>query len=133
MGVEGPITWTKWSHILLTFTEANIKLVPFLHKDAMVITMHIDKWDVTRVLVDNGSQDEILFLSAFGQMGIVIKQLKEATKSLYGSSGRRIETIGSISLAVSFGSLQNAWTGYVTFDVVDMHYPYMHYTWRVGA
>jgi hypothetical protein len=74
----------------------------------MVITMHIDKWDVTRVLVDNGSQDEILFLSAFGQMGIVIKQLKEATKSLYGSSGRRIETIGSISLAVSFGSLQNA-------------------------
>jgi hypothetical protein len=34
----------------------------------MVITAHIDKWDVTRVLIDNGSQAEMLFLSAFDQM-----------------------------------------------------------------
>jgi hypothetical protein len=34
----------------------------------MVITAHIDKWDVTRVLIDNGSQAEMLFLSAFNQM-----------------------------------------------------------------
>jgi hypothetical protein len=25
----------------------------------MVVTIHIDKWNVTRVLVDNGSQAEI--------------------------------------------------------------------------
>jgi hypothetical protein len=37
--------------------------------DAMVITAHIDKWNVTRVLVDNGSQSEIMFLSTFEQMG----------------------------------------------------------------
>jgi hypothetical protein len=30
---------------------------------------HIDKWNVMRVLVDNGSQAEILFLSTFEQMG----------------------------------------------------------------
>jgi hypothetical protein len=34
----------------------------------MVITMHIDKWDVTRVLIENGNQAEILFLSGFDQM-----------------------------------------------------------------
>jgi hypothetical protein len=34
----------------------------------MVIAAHIDKWNVTRVLVDNGSQAEILFLSTFEQM-----------------------------------------------------------------
>jgi hypothetical protein len=45
----------------------------------MVITAHINKWEVTRVLVDNGSQAEILFLSAFEQMGFDIKQLKEAS------------------------------------------------------
>jgi hypothetical protein len=39
------------------------------------------------------------------------------------SSGR-IEPVGCISLPVSFGTLQNARTEYVTFDVVDMHYPY---------
>jgi hypothetical protein len=55
----------------------------------MVITTHIDKWDVTRVLIDNGSQAEILFLLAFDLMGFDRKQLKEAKKPLYGFSGGR--------------------------------------------
>jgi hypothetical protein len=42
-------------------------LVP--HTDAMVITIHIDRWDVTKILIDNGSQAEILFLAAFNKMG----------------------------------------------------------------
>jgi hypothetical protein len=52
------------------------------------------------------------------------KQLKEASKPLYGFGGKRIETVGSISLLVSFGSLRNARTEYITFNVVDMNYPY---------
>jgi hypothetical protein len=67
--VEGPITRSKWSHIPLTFIEADIKLVSLPHTEVMIITLHIDKWDVTRVLINNGSQTEILFLSAFDQMG----------------------------------------------------------------
>jgi hypothetical protein len=69
VAVEGPITWTKWSHILLIFTEADIKLVSFPHTDSLIIIAHIDKWDVTRVLIDNGSQVENLFMLAFDQMG----------------------------------------------------------------
>jgi hypothetical protein len=57
-------------------------------------------------------------------MGFDRKQLKEASKHLYGFGGRRMESIGSISLPVSFGSLLNAHTKYITFDVVDMNYPY---------
>jgi hypothetical protein len=41
----------------------------FLHTDAMVVTVHIDRWDVARILVDNDTQAEILFLSAFKKMG----------------------------------------------------------------
>jgi hypothetical protein len=81
--------------MLITFTKAYIKFVSFPQTDAMVITSHIDKWDVGRVFVDNASQTEILFLSAFDQMGFNRKQLKEASKSLYGFIGRRIEPIGS--------------------------------------
>jgi hypothetical protein len=90
----------------------------------MVITAHIDQWNVTRVLVDNGSQAEIMFLSTFEQMGLNKSQLKESPKHLYGFGGRKIEPIGSISLLVSFSSLSNARTEYITFDVVDMSYPY---------
>jgi hypothetical protein len=57
-------------------------------------------------------------------MGFDRKQLKEASNPLYSFGGRRIEPIGSISLSVSFGSLHNAHTEYITFDLVDMHYPY---------
>jgi hypothetical protein len=71
VAIEGPITRTKWSHVLITFSQDGIKLVSFPHTDAMVITTHIDKWDVMRVLVDNGSQEKILFLSTFEQMGLI--------------------------------------------------------------
>jgi hypothetical protein len=41
-------------------------------------------------------------------MGFDGKQLQEATKSLYGFGGKRIEPPDSISLPISFESLQNA-------------------------
>jgi hypothetical protein len=43
----------------------DIKMVSFHHTNAMVITAHIDKSDVTRLLADNGSHAKILFLVAF--------------------------------------------------------------------
>jgi hypothetical protein len=115
---------TKWLHVQITFTEAGIKFTSFPHTDAMVITAHIDKWNVTRVLVDNGSQAEILFLSTFEQIDFSKKQLKESSKSLYGFDTKKIEPVGSISLPVSFSTLSNACTEYITFDMVDMSYPY---------
>jgi hypothetical protein len=71
--IEGPIVRTKWSHIQITFIEADIKLASFSHTGMMVITAHIDKWNVTRVVVENGSQVEIVFLSTFEQMGFCKK------------------------------------------------------------
>jgi hypothetical protein len=67
--VEGPITKTKWSHMPITFSAKDTNLASFPHTDTMVITIHIDRWDITRILVDNGGQAEILFLSAFEKMG----------------------------------------------------------------
>jgi hypothetical protein len=57
-------------------------------------------------------------------MGYDKKQLKELTKPLYGFGGKRIEPIGVIMLPVSFGTHKNPRTEYITFDVVDMLYPY---------
>jgi hypothetical protein len=90
----------------------------------MVIMAHIDKWNVIRVLVDNGSQAEILFLSTSEQIDFSQKQLKEASNPLYSFGGNKIEPVGSISLPVSFCTPSNARTEYITFDVVDMSYPY---------
>jgi hypothetical protein len=63
--------------------------------------------DVSKILINNGSQAEILFLSAFEKMGYNRKQLKESMKPLYGFGGKRIEAVGVITLPVSFGTPQN--------------------------
>jgi hypothetical protein len=61
---------TKWSHIQITITKVDVKLASYPHTDAVVITSHIDKWNVTRVLDDNRGQAEILFLSTLEQMSL---------------------------------------------------------------
>jgi hypothetical protein len=67
--VEGPITQTKWSHMPITFSVQDVNLASFPHTDVMVLTVHIDRWDVAKILIDNGSQAKIIFLSAFKKMG----------------------------------------------------------------
>jgi hypothetical protein len=67
--VKGPITQTKWSHLPITFSTQDVNLVSFPYTDAMVVTIHIDRWDVTKILIDNGRKAEILFLTTFEKMG----------------------------------------------------------------
>jgi hypothetical protein len=90
----------------------------------MVTTVHIDKWDVTKILIGNGSQAEILFLATFDKMGFDQKQLREPSKPLYDFGGKRIEPVRTITLQVSFGTLKTPRTEYITFDIIDMTYPY---------
>jgi hypothetical protein len=91
---DGPVTKTKWSHISITFSAQDINLALFPHTDVMVIIVHIDRWDVTRILIDNGIQVEILFLSSFEKMSNNQKKLKETTKPLYDFGSKRIELVG---------------------------------------
>jgi hypothetical protein len=108
----------------ITFSSQDVKLASFPHIDAMIITIHIDRWDITKILIDNGSQAKILFLVAFDKIGFDQKQLQESMKTLYGFGGKRIEPIGVITLLVSFGIPKNPHTEFITFDVIDMLYPY---------
>jgi hypothetical protein len=43
---------------------------------------------------------------------------------LIGFEGKQIQALGKISLLVSFGTQANARTEYITFDGVDLYYPY---------
>jgi hypothetical protein len=84
--VEGPIIQTKWSHMPITFSSQDIKLTSFPYNDAMVTTVHNDRWDVTKILIDNSSQAEILFLATFDKIDFDQKQLRELSKPLSGFS-----------------------------------------------
>jgi hypothetical protein len=88
IAVEAPITQTKCSHMPITFSSQDVKLALFPHIDAMITTVHNDRWDVTKILINNGSQAEIFFLAGFDKMSFDRKQLKELTKLLCGFGGK---------------------------------------------
>jgi hypothetical protein len=76
------------------------------------------------VLVDNGSQANIIFLHAFDRMGVSHNLLKPADNPLYGFGGKGTFPVGKVELPLSFGAAPNAWSEHVTFDIVAMIYPY---------
>jgi hypothetical protein len=53
----------------ITFFSQDINLTPFPHTDDVVFIVHIDRWDVTKILIDNDSQAKILFIATFDKMG----------------------------------------------------------------
>jgi hypothetical protein len=57
-------------------------------------------------------------------MGISHSLLKPADNPLYGFGGKGIFPVGKIELPLSFDVAPNARSGQLTFDIVDMVYPY---------
>jgi hypothetical protein len=57
-------------------------------------------------------------------MGISHSLLKPSDNPLYGFGGKGTFPVGKIELPLSFGVAPNAWSEHVTFDIVDMVYPY---------
>jgi hypothetical protein len=124
VAVTGLFVHTKWPHVPLTFDARDVDLRSAPHIDAMVINCSVAGWDLHKVLVNNGSQADIIFLHAFDRMGISHSLLKPSDNPLYGFGGKGTFPVGKIELPLSFGVAPNARSEQVTFDIVDMVYPY---------
>jgi hypothetical protein len=122
---DGPAARPEWAKVPITFTEKDFRLKSTIHNDAMVIEVNIAGWVIGKVLVDNGSSADILFLKTFEKMNLSQHMLDPLEYPLQGFGGKPIKPVGKISLPVSFGDLENARTESLTFDVVDIYHPYL--------
>jgi hypothetical protein len=122
---DGPATRPEWAKVPITFTEEDFKLKSMNHNDAMVIEVNIDGWIIGKILVDNGSLADILFLKTFEKMNLSQHMLHPPDYPLQGFGGKPIKPVGKVSLLVSFGDLDNARIETLTFDVVDIYHPYL--------
>ena len=106
--LTGPVVQTKWSHVPITFDTRDVDLRSAPHADVMVINCWVVGWDLHKVLVDNGSQADTIFLHAFDRMGISHNLLKPADNPLYGFGGKGTFPVGKIELLLLFGAAPNA-------------------------
>jgi hypothetical protein len=122
---DGLAARLEWAKVPITFTEEDFRLKSTIHNDAMVIEVNIAGWVIGKVLVDNESSTDILFLKTFEKMNLSQHMLDPPEYPLQGFGGKPIKPVGKISLPVSFGNLDNARTENLTFDVVDIYHPYL--------
>ena len=128
---EGKHFCTPWSHVLVTFSEVDLRLQHYPHNDPLVIRANIGRNsvlfagnDVGRILVDNGSSADVLTWQGFVKVGLTEKNLHMSQYPLIGFGGKKIEALIKIELNVTFGEGNTQRTELITFDVVDITYPY---------
>jgi hypothetical protein len=117
---DGPAARPEWAKVPITFTEEDFKLKSANHNDVMVIEVNIAGWVIGKILVDNGSSADILFLKTFEKMNLSQHMLHPPEYPSQGFGGKPIKPVGKVSLPVSFRDLDNSRTETLTFDVVDI-------------
>ena len=71
----------------ITFSDSDMESCQHPHDDPLIIRVVIANKIVHRVLVDNGSSTDIIFMSAFDKMGIGREKLESVNAHLRGFSG----------------------------------------------
>ena len=89
---------------VITFIEDEAERIHHPHDDAIVITLLIADYTTRKVLVDNGSSADILYLSAFQQMKLGRDRLRPVNSPLVGFRGMKVQPVGTIILPVVVGA-----------------------------
>ncbi|XP_056847452.1 uncharacterized protein LOC130498111 [Raphanus sativus] len=99
----------------ISFTAREQERVLAPHHDALVISLPIVNCLVKRILVDNGSSSNIIFHSAFADLGLEPTSLNRKATPLVGFSGEVKQTLGEVLLPVYAEGVNQA----TKFLVVD--------------
>ena len=90
---------TEGPDIIFTAEDANGACFP--HEDALVVTLDVGNCTVKRILVDNGSSADIIFLSTIEAMGISPTAIQPTQATLVGFNGVDSKARGKITLPIS--------------------------------
>ena len=94
------------------------------YDDPLVIMIMIEGFNTRRVLVDNGSSAEIIYLSAFQQLKVEPKRLRPFESPFVSFSGDKAYPRGIVTLTVTASSYPCQVTNKHNFLVVDSRSSY---------
>ena len=106
--------------LVLSFSDADKQGTIQPHDDALVVTLRIGGYDVKRVMVDQGSPAEIMYLDLYKVLGLKPEDLTVYSSPLVSFKGKIVVPKGQIRLPVQAGTDLVE----VDFIVVDAFSPY---------
>uniref|UniRef100_A0A2N9H4D6 RNase H type-1 domain-containing protein n=1 Tax=Fagus sylvatica TaxID=28930 RepID=A0A2N9H4D6_FAGSY len=109
----------KMDDQVISFSEDDARNIHHPHDDALVDTLTIAGFITRRVLIDNGSSADIIYLPAYQQMKVDKEQLKPIDIPLVGFTGDKVKPLGVVSLTIEAGTYPKQVRTSVKFLVVD--------------
>ena len=106
--------------LVLSFSDADKLVTIQPHDNALVVTLRIGRYDVKRVLVDQGSAAKIMYLDLYKGLGLKPEDLTTYSSPLVSFEGKMVVPKGQIRLPVQVG----ADVVEVDFIVIDALSPY---------
>ena len=91
------------------------------HDDALVVTLKIGEYNVKRVLVDQGSAVEIMYLDLYKGVNLKLEDLTTYDSPLVSFEGKTVIPRGQIRLSMQTDSEVVE----VDFNVVNAYFPYI--------
>ena len=85
----------------MSFNEADARGVKQPHNDPLVIMLNIKGFNTKRILIDNGSSADIIYLLAFQQLKLDPKRLRPFESPLISFSRDRVYPRGIVTLTVT--------------------------------
>ena len=92
----------------MSFNEEDTKGVKQPHNDPLVIMLTIEGFNTKRILVDNGSSADIIYLPVFQQLKLDPGRLRPFDSPLVSFNGDRVYPKGKVTLTVIVGDLPKA-------------------------
>uniref|UniRef100_A0A2N9FNL6 Uncharacterized protein n=1 Tax=Fagus sylvatica TaxID=28930 RepID=A0A2N9FNL6_FAGSY len=101
MVVQRPPKNVRLDDQIISFSEEDARGTHQPHDDALVITINIAGFTTRRVMVDNGSSADILYLPAYQQMRLDKDKLRPMDAPLVGFTGDKVCPVGIVTLPIT--------------------------------
>ncbi|XP_020262776.1 uncharacterized protein LOC109838768 [Asparagus officinalis] len=105
---------------LVSFSDEDLRGVETPHDDPLVITATINGYQVKRIMVNTGSSVDVLYTSAFDQIGIHRSHLQPCRAPLIGFTGHSLLPEGMITLPMTLGAPPKQVIAQIQFLVIDL-------------
>ena len=119
MVVQRPPKNIRLDDQVISFSEEDARGTHQPHDDAIVVTINIAGFTTRRVMIDNGSSADILYLPAYQQMRLDKDKLRPMDAPLMGFTGDKVCLVGIITLPITVSTHPKTVSKTVDFLIVN--------------